>query len=255
VTVVPVRGAELYVERAGAGPPLLSISGSGSALADGMGPATLPLSAAFDVVGWDHRGLGRSCCEDRALSMADFAADGLALADALGWQEFAVFGVSFGGMVAQELAVTAPDRVTRLVLACTSAGGAGGSSYPLHERPSPDRMAGLMDSRPDVAGAILSFMTGRAEPVEPGYTRQLEARRSHDVWDRLPRITAPTLVMSGRHDGIAPVANSVAIASRISGAVHRSYDGGHAFLFQDPTAWSDALAFLGGEGQSGLDVR
>jgi 3-oxoadipate enol-lactonase len=249
VTVVQVPGAELYVERAGNGAPLLSISGSGSTLSDGMGPASLPLSAGFDVVGWDHRGLGRSRCDDRALTMADFAADGLALADALGWQEFAVLGVSFGGMVAQELAVTAPERVTRLVLACTSAGGAGGSSYPLHERPSPEHMAGLVDTRPEVAGTILSLMTGRADPAEPGYTRQLEARRNHDVWDRLPRITAPTLVMSGRYDGIAPPANSEAIASRISLAVHRSYDGGHAFLFQDPTAWVDAAGFLGGEGE------
>ena len=218
-----------------------------------MGPSSLPLAKAFDVIGWDHRGLGRSTCADELLTMADFAADALALADALGIKEFAVFGVSFGGMVAQELAVTAPYRVTRLVLACTSAGGAGGSSYPLHERPGAETMAAIVDTRPEVAGAILSMMTGRSEPAEPGYSRQLEARRSHDVWERSSLITAPTLVMSGRYDGIAPVANSVAIASRIRGSVHRSYDGGHAFLFQDPAAWADALAFLGGEGESWVD--
>jgi pimeloyl-ACP methyl ester carboxylesterase len=226
---------------------LLSISGSGSSLSDGMGPAALPLSAVFDVVGWDHRGLGLSTCADTPLTMADFAADGLAIADHLGWQQFAVFGVSFGGMVAQELAVTAPERVTRLVLACTSAGGAGGASYPLHERPSAERMAAIVDTRPEVSEAILSLMRGRTEPAEPGYSRQLEARRAHDVWNRLPRISAETLVMSGRYDGIAPPANSESIASRISGSRHRSYDGGHAFLFQDPAAWPDAVAFLRGE--------
>ena len=246
MTLIQVPGAALYVERAGNGAPLLSISGSGSALSDGMGPAGLPMSRHFDVAGWDHRGLGRSTCDDKPLTMADFAADGLALADALGWQEFAVFGVSFGGMVAQELAVTAPGRVTRLVLACTSAGGAGGSSYPLHERPSPELTAELVDSRPEVAGEILSLMTGRTEPPEPGYSRQLEARRGHDVWDRLPLVTAPTLVMSGRYDALAPPANSEAISSRIDGSVHRSYDGGHAFLFQDPSAWVDVVAFLRG---------
>jgi pimeloyl-ACP methyl ester carboxylesterase len=245
--MVRVPGAELYVERAGEGPPLLSISGSGSALADGMGPASLPLSQEFDVIGWDHRGLGRSACADVPVTMADFASDALALADALGIKEFAVFGVSFGGMVAQEIAVTAPDRVTRLVLACTSAGGAGGSSYPLQERPSPSQLAAITDTRPEVAGQILAQMTGRTGPPEPGYSRQLEARRAHDVWDRLPAVTAPTLVMSGRYDGIAPVANSEAIASRIPAAVHRSYDGGHYFLFQDPNAWVDVAGFLGGE--------
>jgi pimeloyl-ACP methyl ester carboxylesterase len=66
------------------------------------------------------------------------------------------------------------------------------------------------------------------------------------VWDRLPRISAPTLVQSGRYDGLAPVANCEAIASRVPGAEHRVYDGGHAFPFQDPAAWPDAIAFLRG---------
>ena len=65
--------------------------------------------------------------------MADYAADALALLDHVGWDRARVVGVSFGGMVAQELAVTAPERVERLALLCTSPGGAGGASYPLHE--------------------------------------------------------------------------------------------------------------------------
>jgi pimeloyl-ACP methyl ester carboxylesterase len=65
--------------------------------------------------------------------MASYAADGAALLDHAGWTTARVFGISFGGMVAQELAVTWPDRVERLALLCTSPGGEGGSSYPLHE--------------------------------------------------------------------------------------------------------------------------
>ncbi len=65
--------------------------------------------------------------------MADYAADALALLDAVGWDTCRVVGVSFGGMVAQELAVTAPERVERLALCCTSPGGVGGASYPLQE--------------------------------------------------------------------------------------------------------------------------
>ena len=64
---------------------------------------------------------------------AQSAADAIALLDAVGWERCRVVGVSFGGMVAQELAVTAPDRVVRLALCCTSPGGAGGASYPLQD--------------------------------------------------------------------------------------------------------------------------
>ncbi len=251
MTTIEVPGATLYVERAGEGPPLLFVSGSGSALADGMRPSLLPLSGAFDVVGWDHRGLGRLTSDAEHPTMADYAADGFALADALGIKEFRLVGVSFGGMVAQEMAVTHPDRVVALGLVCTSAGGAGGSSYPLHERPDPMAMATLVDTRPGVAAQLMALLGSRAEPAEPGYTRQLGARRDHDVWDRLDRISCPTLVQGGRYDGIAPPANSEAIASRISGARVVLYDGGHAFPYQDPAAWPDLEAFLRGEGEHG----
>jgi pimeloyl-ACP methyl ester carboxylesterase len=73
---------------------------------------------------------------------------------------------------------------------------------------------------------------------------QLEARRHHDVWDRLDRITCPTLVAAGRWDGIAPLANSEAIASRIPGAELRVYDGGHTFFVQSRDALPDIATFL-----------
>ena len=57
--------------------------------------------------------------------MAQYAADAAALLDHVGWDRCAVVGVSFGGMVAQEFAVTCPERITRLALVCTSPGGAG----------------------------------------------------------------------------------------------------------------------------------
>ncbi len=73
---------------------------------------------------------------------------------------------------------------------------------------------------------------------------QLEARRHHDVWDRLPRIACPTLVMCGEFDGLAPPANSEAIASRVAGSELRRYQGGHMFIAQDRRAMPDVLAFL-----------
>src|SRR5690242_11326425 len=85
--------------------------------------------------------------------MADYAADAAALLDEIGWERARLVGVSFGGMVAQELAVTAPERVERLALLCTSPGGAGGASYPLHDLaalPEAERARvalGLLDTR------------------------------------------------------------------------------------------------------------
>jgi pimeloyl-ACP methyl ester carboxylesterase len=79
--------------------------------------------------------------------MADYAADVLALADHVGWSSFRVFSISFGGMIALELAVTNPERVERLALLSTSSGGAGGASYPLHELPPV--------TTPEAFGAIL----------------------------------------------------------------------------------------------------
>ena len=79
----------------------------------------------------------------------------------------------------------------------------------------------------------------KSDEVRRGEVMQLEARRHHDVADRLHRITCPTLVMAGRYDGIAPVANSEAIVARIPGAELRVYEGGHLFIVQDPAAMAD----------------
>ncbi len=74
----------------------------------------------------------------------------------------------------------------------------------------------------------------------------MEARSHHDVWDRLPAITGPTFVGCGRYDGIAPPANSEAIAGRIPHAELHVYEGGHLFFIQDPTAFPDVIGFLRG---------
>jgi 3-oxoadipate enol-lactonase len=83
-----------------------------------------------------------------------------------------------------------------------------------------------------------------------GEREQLGARSRHDVCDRLPRVTAPTLVACGRYDGIAPPANGEYIVSRIPGAQLRRYEGGHAFFAQDREAVPEVLAFLRGDAVS-----
>jgi pimeloyl-ACP methyl ester carboxylesterase len=253
--VVPralIDGIDIAWERAGSGPPLLFLHGSGTSMAVN-GVLRRPLERHFDVLTLDHRATGASQIPERGFTMADCARDALALVDLAGWDRFRVLGMSFGGMVAQELAVTVPDRVERLALLCTSAGGAGGSSFPLHEGPPAPTVidtrftpAWLADHPRD--RFLIEMLAKRAEGKSfdeiRGEGMQLDARRHHDVWDRLDRITCPTLVAAGRYDGLAPMANSEAIASRIDGSIVRVYEGGHIFLIQDRTSMEGVIDFL-----------
>ena len=134
---VALRGIEVHYERSGHGPRLLFVNGSGASLRTSA-LLLAPFAEQFDLLAHDQRGLGETTVPDDQPTMADYAADALALADHVGWDTFGLVGVSFGGMVAQELAVTSPERVERLALLCTSPGGVGPAgerlaSYPLHE--------------------------------------------------------------------------------------------------------------------------
>jgi pimeloyl-ACP methyl ester carboxylesterase len=262
MSTVMVNGVEVWFERRGAGPRLLYLGGSGTTL-EATAPLLKPYADRFDLLAFDSRGMGRSASPPEPWTMADHAADALVLLDHVGWDSCRVVGTSFGGMVAQELAVTAPERVERLALLCTSAGGDGGSSYPLHElvdlppderqrvytsildtRFTPEFLAG--DARSRVIAQVLAgrITEERSPEQRRGEAAQFRARRGHDVWDRLPRIACPTLVACGRSDGIAPLANSEAIVARIPGAELRTYDGGHVFFLQDPGAMPEILDFL-----------
>ncbi len=263
---VRLPGVALEYEVAGTpgAPRLLLIPGSGSDL---RRPPRMQDEAAlaerFEVLAYDHRGLGRSVPDDphREPTMGEFGADAVALLDHVGWDTCLVLGVSFGGMVAQELAVQAQERIERLCLACTSPGGAGGSSSPLHELLDlPDdealaRRVEWLDTRtatdPELRRRwteMMSALTGY-EPTE-GERLQLAARSHHDVWDRLPQLDLPVLVAAGRYDGIALPANQEALHRQIRGSELRWIDGGHAFFLQDPTAMPSIAEWLAGTDRS-----
>lgn len=264
---------DVYHEVRGSGPPVLFIGGTGGDLRTKPNVFDGPLARSFTVAAFDQRGLGRTSKPDLPATMADYAADAAGLLQHLGWDRTLVVGVSFGGMVAQELAIRRPDLVDRLVLCCTSSGGAGQASFPLHELaavpPELRRRRQLaisdtrfderwQDSHPEEAAVVLTRMaeadaaTAAREAADPeaalGARRQLEARRGHDTYDRLAQITAPTLVAAGRFDGIAPVANSQALVERIADARLQVFEGGHLFLLQDRTAWAAIIDFLRTDG-------
>ena len=257
-----LNGIDVYFERSGSGRPLLFLNASGATL-ESAGLLVQPFTQAADTVAADQRGLGRTEIPAGPYTMAEYAADALALADHVGWDTFAMVGVSFGGMVAQEVAVTAPDRIERLALLCTSPGGPNASSFPLHtlmDLPPDERVTEgmrVVDSRftPEwltdhpvdrmIVDAFVQRQFVDHTPDEArGMSEQLAARSHHDVVDRLGRIHCPTFVASGHYDGVAPPANGELIASKIGGATHRVYEGGHLFVFQDAAAFPDVIGFF-----------
>ena len=244
----------------GVGPRVLFFNGSGATL-QSTELLLRSLSKECEVLAHDQRGLGLTSIPEGPYTMAQYAADAAALLDYVGWETCVVIGISFGGMVAQEFAVTFPERVERLALLCTSTGGAGGSSYPLHELGalSADeraaKMATLSDTRftpewlashPSDAQmmSMRSESTTKSADVIRGERLQLAARIGHDVADRLHVIPCPTFVTAGKFDGIAPPVNSEAIVERISDATLSLYEGGHMFIAQDPTAIREIRTFL-----------
>ncbi|MGE0626050.1 MAG: alpha/beta fold hydrolase [Pseudomonadales bacterium] len=258
---VRANGIRIYFESGGAGPRLLFISGTGGDLRNRPNVFDGPLADAFEVLAYDQRGLGQTDKPDTDYRMRDYADDAAGLLTELGWDRVPVVGVSFGGMVAQELALSHPDRVSALVLACTSAGGAGGASYPLHELEAlpeverVERQLSLSDQRRDAAWRAanpdrwralveMTRAARRADRDEAGGRRQLDARAGHDTWERLPGLEVPVLLAGGRYDGIAPVANMTAMAGRIPGATLELFEGGHLFLLQDKTAYPFIIQWL-----------
>jgi len=260
---LPIRDIDIWFDRTGTGAPLLAISGSRGDLRRKPNLLESPLAKAFDVLAYDQRGLGRTSKPNEPYLMADYADDAAALLDAVGWDRVRVVGLSFGGMVALELVLRHPDRVARLALCCTSPGGQGGSSYPIHtlqSLPADERariMVSISDTRCDAGWAAdnpekfeeLARKFGddpsAGEPDHQiGTSGLLEARRQHDTWERLDQIRCPVLICGGRHDGIALPSSQERMMERIPGATLRMFEGGHLFLWQDSSAFAEIVRFL-----------
>lgn len=257
-----VRDLQIHYAIRGGGPRLLGIGATGWVLGQAPGFLDMPFLEQFELLAYDQRGFGQTVAPDRPSSMANYAEDANALLAALGWERCAVVGISFGGMVAQELALRYPQRVERLVLACTSSGGAGGASYPLHQiagLPPAEyarRFLLLSDKRRREIIDTAAFQ-GMVEQMQArlmeslhhplrgaGARRQLAARAGHDTFSRLPQLRMPVHICGGRYDDIAVPANLEAMRQQIPGALLEFFEGGHTFYDQDPRAQQGILEFL-----------
>ena len=258
---VAANGLQFYVERAGEGPTLLYISGTGGDLRNKPNQLDSPLAKHFNLVCFDQRGLGQSAKPAVEYTMADYADDAAALLDQVTDAPVRVIGVSYGGMVAQELALRYPEKIRSLLLVCTSAGGAGRPSFPLHELEAlapaerVKRHLQISDTRrtdewivanPDHWQTLfdISLSARRPDRDEVGAMKQLNARKLHDTYERLATLDMPVLLQGGRYDGIAPPENMQALEEVISRAQLKLYEGGHLFFVQDKRAYPDMIDWL-----------
>lgn len=249
---VYVGSRSLYYERRGAGEPLLLIQGMAGHHNLWGEPFLSRLAADFDVVAYDHRGVGSSTdIRGAEFSIADLASDAVALMDGLGWADAHVMGISMGGMVAQQLAVDHEHRLRSLVLGCTYPGGPGATLT----APGPLRMLQAMNlgnvdaalraafaanlSR-GFAASEANFAEFRAASLSVTVPvalimRQAKAAFVHNLSARLPAVSTPTLVLHGTADEMLDYSNGVRIAELMPTATMHTFDGvGHLFWWEQP---------------------
>jgi 3-oxoadipate enol-lactonase len=227
--------------------PLLLIAGIPAIASDWRPVAERMAAAGRRVIAYDNRGSGASTVTPGPYTTAGLAADGVALLDHLGIERAAVFGMSLGGMIAQELAIGWPERVDRLVLGCTHAGirhavrqpRESARAFALDTDDWAERMRALAPfafARDVDRGMLEQFIAKKVEDVQDpvGYRAQIAAVLSHDTFDRLAQIRAPTLVLTGDDDQVIPAASSGPLVEQIPDAELVVIPGtGHLFFLED----------------------
>ena len=246
-------GLTVTYSRTGAGPAVVLVQGVG-VIGNGWAPQAESLASRFTVITLDNRGIGRSTLDDRPLTIEDMAADVLAIADAEGIDAFHLAGHSMGGVIAQQVALTATARVRTLALLCTFLKGRQGTSIAPAMLPSAIRsrlgtrrlrrraFVELIMPRAYLAAVDrdrlcddLGSLFGRDLADQPPIVmRQLRAMGRFDASARLATLAPiPTLVVSAAHDCIARPAYGRALASAIPGARYVEFsEAGHAVTIQ-----------------------
>jgi pimeloyl-ACP methyl ester carboxylesterase len=247
------RGCRIYYTVIGEpGLPTLTLVRGLARSARYWGPLLPHLEEHFRVVLLDNRGVGRSDAPPPPYSTARMAADVAAVLDDAAVERTHVFGMSLGGMIAQQVALLYADRVERLVLGCTTHGGrrATRNSWRsalaiLRASRMPPREAAYfmaphlisteaMEAHPERIEEWAEF--AESDPASVlGLMGQASAALRHDTESRLGNIAAPTLVLSGDDDRLIPVRNSELLADKIPGAELRLLPGaGHDFTTDRP---------------------
>ncbi|HEU4426923.1 MAG TPA: poly(3-hydroxyalkanoate) depolymerase [Pilimelia sp.] len=266
IRFVEVDGVRLRTSVRGSGPPLLLITGLGASLDFAVQFERELAAQGLQVISFDAPGVGQSTPYAWPRRMPGIARTVHKMLGALGYDRVDVFGVSLGGVVAQELAYRVPEAARRLVLAATGPGlgGVPGSPRVLLELATPRRYY-----RPDYYRRIAGRIYGGAARRDPdallhgsvarfierpsirGYLGQLYAIGGWTSMPWLHRLRQPTLVLAGDDDPIVPLVNGRLLAWRIPRArLHVVAGGGHLFLLERPAETAAVVAdFLAANGR------
>ena len=254
---------ELYFESTGAGAPVLLVMGLGMT-ATGWWRTVPVLAESLRAIAFDNRGVGRSGRPLGPYSTPEMADDAIAVLNAAGVEAAHVYGISLGGMIAQEIALRHPNRVRSLVLGATTPGGEHAVAAD-EETLAFFRRRGQMSAE-EAVWASVPYNYGprtRAErgqligedivqrlryPIEPEpYSAQLEAALAHDAYNRLHAIDKPTLVVHGERDRMVAPENARILADAVPAARLMTLpEAGHLYPTDAPEADREIARFLAG---------
>lgn len=263
----PVRGIEtkrvwvgdieIAYKMFGVGSPILLIAGFATPM-DFWDPTLLQrLSSGHTVILFDNRGIGNTTSGEKTFSIEQFANDTAGLLDALKLKKVDVMGWNMGGMIAQELAITYPDKVDKLIIYASTCGGKESIL------PSTEVQKVAATTSTNTLEKLQKFLPllfpdtwrtnnpnylerlPRTTEVIPSSTFNLQTEAIlnwEGVCNKIYTIRQPTLIVVGLNDIVTPPANSLLIMKRIQGSwLTQIKDGGHGLMFQSPEIFSKIL--------------
>jgi 3-oxoadipate enol-lactonase len=259
MSLISVGEVELDYERSGAGPPLLMIMGRSGTYAHWGEPFLQELRGDFELILYDHRGVGASTRLDGPVTIREMARDAAGLLGALELDSAHVLGISMGSMIAQELALAEPQLLRTLTLGCTYCGGPGSvhtSEAVLRSMGEaiasgiPERMI-RASWEANVSPAFAADDAAWARFLEISLRRrvslevivaQTQACIEHDASARLHEIAMPTQIIHGTVDQVLPVQNGRMVAESIPGSSLELLDDvGHLFFWERPERSAELL--------------
>lgn len=257
------NGIELYYEVHGSGQPLLLITGLGYG-SWYWHKLTAVLKDHFQVILFDNRGSGLSSKPEGPYTVPMMAADTAGLLEGMGLEEVAVMGHSLGGFIAQELVISRPHLVSKLILASTNHGGMKvipismeamevltnreGDPLELVKRGIEIACApGFMDKNLDVVRELIDYRFTKPVPAAQYQAQVLAgagtaAFTDDQVIERMASIEVPTLILFGEYDRVVPPGNAELLAAKIAQSqIVVIPDTGHMFPIEDPPATANAI--------------